>query len=489
MRAVVVATGVSEGTSGLQGQLPNCLLPLVDRPFLRHVIEFLANEGFSEFDFILSHFPEQIEQLLGDGARWGSTFRYHLARDPFRPYESLKLISTGLASGELVSNELNDEMVLLVHADRLPQVDLKIPATGTKLFYGNDGATPESEQEWTGWAWVSSGNLSSLGSPGFDEKALELHLLSRAANESGVTKGGQMLSSQSFEALLSAQRAVMAGAFKGLLLSGREIEPHLWLGRNARVHSTARLISPVFIGEDCSVAAGAVIGPNAVISNASLIEESCLATNALVMPRTYVGAGLELDRAVVSGNRLVNLRLGTTLTVTDDFVLSRLSGHELFRKLSRPVSRLLALLLLLACGPLLMLVAAWLIVARRSALVHRKQVLRLPAIEPDKQGETIDLFSFAPDAGLKQGRLRYLLLNFLPGLINIAKGEIQFYGARPRSAAEANRLSGEWRALYLSGVAGLFYAGWGDTGAEAAGVEVEDVCPIDWLQSIPAELR
>ena len=73
--------------------VPTPMLPLADKPFIQHVVETLVDRGVTEFDFALNHLPEKIEHLLGNGARWGSRFRFHLARDASRPYGVLKAVS------------------------------------------------------------------------------------------------------------------------------------------------------------------------------------------------------------------------------------------------------------------------------------------------------------------------------------------------------------------------------------------------------------
>ena len=109
MRAVVVRHGVLPRNGTFARRQPTALLPVAGRPFLHYVVESLVDAGVNQIDFILSDMPEKVEDSLGDGTRWGSTFRYHLARDAARPYGRLAVI--GIAE---------DEPVMLAHGDRLP---------------------------------------------------------------------------------------------------------------------------------------------------------------------------------------------------------------------------------------------------------------------------------------------------------------------------------------------------------------------------------
>ena len=71
MRAVLFCTGDWPALAPLNDRLPGPLLPLLDRPFLQHVVEYLISRGVKRFDIVLSHLPEKVEEALGDGKRWG----------------------------------------------------------------------------------------------------------------------------------------------------------------------------------------------------------------------------------------------------------------------------------------------------------------------------------------------------------------------------------------------------------------------------------
>src|SRR5262249_53546792 len=143
-----------------------------NRPFIQHVVEFFAARGVTEFHWVLSHFPEQIEGFLGGGARWGSKFVYHLARDPFRPYGAVRTI---LPRGH------ESERVLFGDADRLPPLQSSDLAWGAApvLFYWRDSGEKRTGDpgHWTGWACLSARDLANL--PGdVDENGLSAYLLS-----------------------------------------------------------------------------------------------------------------------------------------------------------------------------------------------------------------------------------------------------------------------------------------------------------------------
>src|SRR6266851_8068034 len=165
MRAVIIATGESQGIKPLDDHYPVPLLPLVDRPFIQHVVEYYAAQGVTQFDFVLSRFPEKIEHHLDDGTRWGAKFRFHLARDSSFPYRVLKALDW--ASG--------DGPILFGHADRLPLVplrDVETSSTGPVLFCCADQEdTGQAARQWTGWGLLQLEHFASLPA-GADEAGL-----------------------------------------------------------------------------------------------------------------------------------------------------------------------------------------------------------------------------------------------------------------------------------------------------------------------------
>ena len=101
MRAIVMATGDSDGFRLFSDRWPTGLMPLCGQPILQHLVEFLVPAGISDFDFVLSHLPEKVEACLGDGSRWGSRFRYHLAPNGRPPHQRLNVI-IGPEEGNIV---------------------------------------------------------------------------------------------------------------------------------------------------------------------------------------------------------------------------------------------------------------------------------------------------------------------------------------------------------------------------------------------------
>ena len=436
MRAVVFATGHCPETEAFARRQPPALLPVAGRPFLHYVVESLVDSGVSKIDFILSDMPERIEDSLGDGARWGSAFRYHLARDATRPYGRLSVI--GIAESE---------PVVLAHGDRLPLWRVESSPPRTELvFHGS---------RWTGWGIVPGSVLRAIRDD-CDEAALSARLSTQPG--ASLQYAALLLNVRSFEGLLEANWAVLEKRFPKLLLSGREAGEGIWISRNVSLHPTAQLTAPVYIGENCRINAGVQLGPRVVVAHDCLVDQSSTIADTVIFAGSYVGQGLELSHSIVDRNRLVSVKAATEIIVADNFILGSFVERDLLQLAKRARSRILAGLLLALMSPLLLLAWLWCKLTGKGPAICRKSVVRLPAPDgADADYVTYNLISFCPSTVVHQrgGAAHEFFLHFLPGLLNVALGHLTIVGVAPRNAQEIDALPHDWKQLYLGSIAGL----------------------------------
>lgn len=454
MRAVLVASGRPADAEAIHDRRPAPLVPLVDRPFLQHVVEFLVRKGVVQFDFVLSQAPEEIERFLGEGRRWGVRFTYHLAADPARPYGPLRAMDLG-ADGEAP--------LLLGHADRLPplpavrpQDDGPLPA----LYFWDEEAGAERGRVWTGWALLLPRHLRGLP-PGAAEEDLLAHLVQALDREGEWREVGRPLGVRTCRDVMAAHRAVLGDEFPGLYVAAREKGPGGWFARNAKVHPTARIFPPVYVGENSVVGAGVQLGPQAAVGSGCVLDANCRVANAVVLSDSYVGQLLDLSDVIVARDRLIDGRAGTAVTVRDPAVLADLAA-PCFRAAASLLERLSALMLLSLASPVLLGIVLWLKARRPGPVLHLRPAVRIPAPADPAAWRTFALWSFAPpegemdtpDAGppCTPGGL---LLRALPALVNVVRGDLGLVGLPARTPEEVEALPADWREVYLEGRAGV----------------------------------
>jgi len=444
MRAIILATGHRPALEPPVARRPDHLFPFLGKPFLQHVVEYLVERGVEEIHFVFSHLPQDAEELLGDGRRWGCRFEHHLARDERGAVEKLRVLA----------RRWSDETLLLGSGNSLPALAAELPAPACVLGRGSAEAP---DREWCGWAVLPAGALCRLP-PGTGPEELLETLLEGGAAWREVPLA---LDLRSWERYLASIRAVLSHRFTGLEPEAREVEPQVWIGRNVVLHPSVRVDKPVFLAADVRIESGAVLGPYAAVESGSIVAPRASIQDAVVWPDTYVGEGLEIREAVVDRNCLVHVALGTSIQVRDDFLLGALRDGSLRRGLRHYGEGLVAALLLLLLSPVLLLASVALALTRRGPVLHRRRVLRLPAPADSATWESLEIRTFGAGArrpaerNLVERLLLSLRLDRLPALWDVFRGRLALAGAPPRTPEEVRELPPDWRALYLESRAGI----------------------------------
>lgn len=189
MKAVILATGAPLRVGPLDDRRPAPLFPILDKPILQHLVEYLVECGVTQFDIVLNVMPEKVQEAMGDGRRWGSLFRYHLARDAGRPYGLVRTIAHGDAVLVAATHILADVREFLAQP----------PAESATAF--DDAGTGR----WTGWMWMPAGTVDAI-TPGLELPSRHLDI--RPPCQAIAVPA---LSLESFDDFLSGNRVAMTG--------------------------------------------------------------------------------------------------------------------------------------------------------------------------------------------------------------------------------------------------------------------------------------
>lgn len=432
MRVILVALGVNpEIQKFVPGQVAP-LLPLMDRPFVQHVVERLSAQGADEFDVILSERPELFEELLGDGTRWGVRMTYHLVRDPERPWSVLKALRSPADPAA---------SVILADAETLPLLELSLASPVPALLF-HDGL-------WTGWGVVPWSSLTTV--PG-DTASQALPAILRQAGM-GCQEAASCLSVRSYAELLQSSSAFFAGGGLGLLCQGHEVEPGIWLSRNVQIRPGARIEPPVYIGENSRIGR-AMVGPGVVVGHDCVLDNDSSVRDSLILPGSYIGEGLEVQDSLVDRNCLVNFRVGAMLNVSEDFILGNLSHQPSGSWWQSWLARLFACGLLLPGLPLMLLFWGLRRLAGERCRWTSRQVACLPAPLESYRIAQVPL----AEIGASTCSTLYFvdfLQRVVPGLFRVVAGGIHLTGIDPVSQEELEAMPHPRRNLCQRAKAGL----------------------------------
>ena len=232
--------------------------------------------------------------------------------------------------------------LLLAQADCLPILPLQPYLKTGEPFFATDAATGD----WTGWALAHPAQIAQMPASEMLTGQTEWVAPFGAKGESAddwrlipTVPVATVLSARSLADLLRAQKTLLDQAHPGLLRTGREIEPGVHLSRNVALHHTVRVQPPVFIGQDCQIGAGSEIGPYAVIGDGCIVDEGATVAESLILAGSYIGEEIEVREAVVDRNRLLSVRFGESVELSEEFLLGDLGVAGPGRGLAAGVGR------------------------------------------------------------------------------------------------------------------------------------------------------
>ena len=299
MQALVLVGGKGTRLRPLTTETPKPILPLVDRPFLSFMIEWLALHGVDDIVFACGFLPDQLEAVLGEGEPGGPRLRYLAEPEP-----------RGTAGGIKFAEDLLDDTFFALNGDVLTDLDL------TWLW---------ADHKRTG-ARASLGlypvdDTSAFGLVDRDEQGEVLAFREKVPDrtEPGLINAGTYVLDKSVLDMVPAGQDVsietevfpkLVG--KGLFcteLNGYWMDigtPERYLDASwdileGRVHTTVPADSEgLLISPGADVAPDAMIGPRAVVREGCVVGAGAVVSGSVLMPGCEIGAGAVIENTICS---------------------------------------------------------------------------------------------------------------------------------------------------------------------------------------------
>lgn len=418
MRALLNATGYNPALAPLMRRNPAPLLRIADKPIIIHVIERLVFFGIRQFDLILHHFPDRIEECLGEGERWGARITFHLATDLERPFAAVIPASFNWTEDSFLLGDV--EILPKLHVKQLERIG------GRSRFFFH------RSRGWIGWGIVATESLQHL-----DKATPYTELPQQLEHFERVNVNGVLLSVKTLRDWQQSNHRILNKNTPTNLFpaTARMVEPAIWLSHGMLLHPSAIIKAPVFIGDSCQVMEGAQIGPDAVIESHCIIDKNSVIARSIVCRESYVGEDLEVYHCIVDQHTLINLALDTVVDVQDDFILGHVQPPSLLSHIQDICQSLAALALLLSIAPIFAFLTT-------RYGIKTRAVAKLPVAEGNHPWATFKQLEFNrdPNRWLKR----------LPSLVNVLRRDMHWIGLPPRTMDEIQELPEQWQRFILT---------------------------------------
>ena len=104
MQALILAGGKGTRLRPLTLYTPKPIVPLANKPFLLYQIEVLARAGIRDINLSLGYQPDKIEDVLGDGSRYGVRLRFLTEPSPLGTAGAYRFAADSSAGPTVVLN-------------------------------------------------------------------------------------------------------------------------------------------------------------------------------------------------------------------------------------------------------------------------------------------------------------------------------------------------------------------------------------------------
>ena len=116
MQAVILVGGEGTRLRPLTSTVPKPVVPLVDRPFIAFMLEWLRGHGVDDVIMSCGFLATSVRNVLGDGSALGIRLRFVEEPDP-----------RGTAGALKFAESMLDERFLMLNGDVLTDIDLTAP--------------------------------------------------------------------------------------------------------------------------------------------------------------------------------------------------------------------------------------------------------------------------------------------------------------------------------------------------------------------------
>jgi len=346
MKALFLAGGLGTRLRPITESLPKPMVPIMGKPLLQRNIENIKRHGVDEVVLSTCYKPEMIEGYFGDGSSLEIKISY-ISED----------VPLGTAGAIKNAGSFFDDAFLVFNADILSDIDI----TDMIRFHREKGAhatiavtrvaDPSAygviEHDGNGFATAfkekprpheTGSNLINAGIYIFEPCILDEIPAGRAVSVERETyplllgKGYRIaiydrcsywMDLGTPEKYLKAHRDILRGycRIRGIDLN----ENRQYISPTARISRTARIVGPVYIGDEVRVGPFAFIGHDTVLGNRSYVGMGAKVIGSVVWDNVRVGGGATIVDSVVMSNRRVDRNseeFSTILTKESSFPIA-----------------------------------------------------------------------------------------------------------------------------------------------------------------------
>jgi mannose-1-phosphate guanylyltransferase len=319
MQALILAGGEGTRLRPLTSTVPKPVVPLVDRPFIAFMLDWLRSHGVDDVVMSCGHLASGVRNVLGDGSAFDVRLRYMEEPRPLGTGGALKLAEPLLDERFMMLNgdvltDMDLSVQLKMHDEAGARATLALVPVEDPSAYGlvrtlRNGVVTEfvekpspdqiDTRNISAGAYVLERSVLDLLEP--DQPAsIERDVFPQLVGDGlyGCVSEAYWLDIGTPERYLRGTFDILEGAV-GTGVVERMGQTYLCVEQN--VENAGRIIPSALVESGCRIAEGARIGGRAVLEGGVTIGEGTLVERCVVMQGAEIGANCTLRGCIIAG--------------------------------------------------------------------------------------------------------------------------------------------------------------------------------------------
>jgi mannose-1-phosphate guanylyltransferase len=335
MQAVILVGGEGTRLRPLTSTVPKPVMPLVDRPFIAYMLEWLHVHGINDVIMSCGFLATAVRNVLGDGSQYGLRLRFIEEPEP-----------RGTAGALKYAEDLLDERFLMLNGDVLTDIDLTAQiaqheacrATATLALVRVDDPTAyglvRCDEDHAVKEFVEKPSADQIDTKLISAGAyvLERTVLDRIPPDRNVSierevwpqlvgDGLYGYAADAYWLDIGTPERYLQATFdilEGNVATGvTEVLGPNYRSVGERVESHGRIVPPALVDRGCTIAAGAHVGSLVVLGEGVTVGEGTTIERSVVFNGAEIGPRCVLRDCIVAGGA----RIGEGCTVSGGAVL------------------------------------------------------------------------------------------------------------------------------------------------------------------------
>jgi mannose-1-phosphate guanylyltransferase len=319
MQALILAGGEGTRLRPLTSTIPKPVVPLVDRPFVAYMLDWLGAHGIEDVVMSCGHLASGVRNVLGDGSAFGIRLRYMEEPRPLGTGGALKLAEPMLDDRFLMLNgdvltDLDITAQIAQHEGTGAVATLALTPVDDPTNYGlvrtEDGGEVTEFVEKPASDQIDTHNISA-GVYVLERAVLDMLEPDRPASIERdvfprlVGEGLYGCVTEGYWLDIGTPERYLQGTFdilEGTVATGvQERMGETYLSIAHSVENEGRIIPSAMVEGGCRIGDGARIGGRVVLEQGVMVGEGTTIERAVVLQGAEIGARCTLRGCIVAG--------------------------------------------------------------------------------------------------------------------------------------------------------------------------------------------